>query len=50
VQIKLKEGTDFQSSVTVIRFHQSSKVLAVGSTDFSVKVVTCFLEDPKIDA
>lgn len=50
IQIKFKEGADFQSSVTVIRFHQSGRVMAVGSADFSIKVITCYIDDPEIDA
>lgn len=36
----------FKSSVVTVAFHPSGKVVAAGSTDFSVRFYNCHLEDP----
>lgn len=44
VWVRVKEDVAFQSTVNAVKFHRSGRVLAVGSTDFSFKVVTAFLD------
>ena len=43
--LKVKEEYAFQSTVNSVRFHGSGRVVAAGSTDFSLKIVTAFLDD-----
>lgn len=42
--LRVKEDAAFQSTVNVVRFHSSGRVVAAGSTDFSFKLVTAFVD------
>jgi len=41
---RIKEEIAFLSTVNAVRFHRSGRVVAAGSTDFSFKVMTAFID------
>lgn len=46
--LKPKDKNPIQSTVTSVSFHKSGNLLAVGSTDFSVRVLTCSLSKQNV--
>jgi actin related protein 2/3 complex subunit 1A/1B len=49
VWLRVKEDVAFKSTVNTVRFHCSGRVVAAGSTDFTLKVVTAFLDTKNPD-
>jgi len=45
--IKIKEDIAFLSTVNAVKFHRSGRVVAAGSTDFSFKVMTAYIDEPQ---
>lgn len=46
--LKSKDRSGFNSTITTLAFHKSSNLIAIGSADFSVRVLTCSLANQNL--